>query len=80
MLRRRKPKIKPKNRKPRLNEIKRRERNTRPSMYHVMANRVRIVVARRRGPPGRAALEAVGVVHEPNFGSENKGYKSIRIW
>ena len=27
----------------------------------------------------RAALEAVGVVHEHNFGNENKGYTSIRI-
>ena len=29
---------------------------------------------------GRAALEAVGVVHEHNFGNGNKGYTSIRIW
>ena len=28
----------------------------------------------------RAALEAVGVVHEHSFGHENKGYTSIRIW
>ena len=28
----------------------------------------------------RAALEAVGVVHEHNFGNRNKGYTSIIIW
>ena len=28
----------------------------------------------------RAGLEAVGVVHEHNFGNGNKGYTSIRIW
>ena len=32
------------------------------------------------GSGGRAALEAVGVVHEHNFGNESKGYTSIRIW
>ena len=28
----------------------------------------------------RAALEAVGLVHEHNFGNGNKGHTSIRIW
>ena len=36
--------------------------------------------ARIFAPRTRAALEAVGLVHEHNFGHENKGYTPIKIW
>ena len=50
----------------------------------ILASRVASIFAdflrhHGRARDGRAALEAVGVVHEHNFGNFNKGYTSIRI-